>query len=158
MDLHRAEHHVYRLEYHLVWTPKYRCKAFTEPYATTLKQILIKAAYDYDLEILEIEVPKDHVHMLVSIPPSTSVSDCIRTLKSISARELFKRHPKFEQEYFWGGKLWSPSYFAETIGRVNEQAIKKYIRDQLKKEERLKKRIRQLKLFDEKRAPMPRRG
>jgi putative transposase len=147
MDLHRAEHHVYRLEYHLVWTPKYRCKAFSEPYATTLKQILIKTAYDYDLEILEIEVPKDHVHMLVSIPPYISVSECIRTLKSVSARELFRRHPEFEQEYFWGGKLWSPSYFAETIGRVNEQAIKKYIQDQLRKEERLRKRIKQLKLL-----------
>ncbi|MBI3332297.1 IS200/IS605 family transposase [Candidatus Peregrinibacteria bacterium] len=147
MELNRAEHHLYRLEYHLVWTPKYRCKAFKKPYTDTLKQILIKIAYDYDMAVLEIEIPIDHVHMLVSIPPHTSISDAIRTFKSISAKEIFKRHPEFEQEYFWGGKLWSPSYYAETIGRVNELAIKKYIRDQLKKEERLKKRIKQLKLF-----------
>jgi putative transposase len=147
MDIHRAEHHLYRLEYHLVWTPKYRCKALLPPYAETLKHILIKTAYDYDLEILEIEIPPDHVHMLITIPPHTSLSDAIRILKSISAREMFKRYPAFEQEYFWGGKLWSPSYYAETVGRVNEQAIKKYIRDQLKKEEKLKARIKQLKLL-----------
>jgi len=125
MDIHRAEHHVYRLEYHLVWTPKYRCKAFKKPYTETLKQILIRAAYDYDLEILEIEVAKDHVHMLVAIPPTITVSSCICTLKSISARELFKRHPESREQYFWSGKLWSPSYFAETVGRVSETAIKK---------------------------------
>ena len=147
MELIHAEHHVHRLEYHLVWTPKYRCKAFQKPYTDTLKQIFIKIAYDYDMEILELEIPTDHVHMLISIPPHTSVSDTIRTFKSISAKEMFNRYPEFEKKYFWGGKLWSPSYFAETIGRVNEQAIKKYIKDQLKKEERLKRRIKQLKLF-----------
>src|SRR3989344_1613756 len=147
MELHRAEHHIYRLEYHLVWTPKYRCKAFQEPYVTTLKQILIKTAHDYDMEVLEIEIPKDHVHMLVAIPPHTSASDSIRTLKSISAKEMFKRYPELPEQHFWGGKLWSPSYYAKTIGKVNEQAIRLYIKDQLKQEERLKNRIKQLHLF-----------
>ena len=140
---------MYRLEYHLVWTAKYRCKALTEPYATTLEQILIKAAYDYDMEVMEVEVARDHVHVLVAIPPHISVSDCIRTLKSISARKLFKLHPEFEKQYFWGGKLWSPSYFAETVGRVSDQAIKKYIREQLKHEKILRARIKQLRLFKE---------
>lgn len=147
MELQHAEHHVYRLEYHLVITPKYRCKAFQKPYMDILKQILIKTAYDYDCEILEIEIPVDHVHMLIAIPPQVSLSDTIRTLKSISARELFRRYPDFREEFFWGGKLWSPSYYVETVGRVNELAIKKYIKDQFRKEDSLLKRIKQLKLF-----------
>lgn len=96
MELIRAEHHIYGLEYHLVWTPKYRCKAFRKPHTETLKQILIKIAYDYDMEVQSIEIPIDHVHMLVSIPPSTSISDAVRTFKSISAKEMFKRYPEFE--------------------------------------------------------------
>ena len=147
MKLQHAEHHIFRLEYHLVWTPKYRCKAFKPPYTEPLKQILIKAAHDYDMEILEIEIPSDHVHVLISIPPHTSVSDAIRILKSISAKQMFQRYPTFKQEYFWGGKLWSPSYFAETVGRISEEAIRKYIKNQLKEEERLKSRVKQLKLF-----------
>ena len=147
MDIQRAEHHIYRLEYHLVWTFKYRCKAFKKPYADILKQILIRAAYDYDLEILEIEITKDHVHMLVSIPPTITISDSTRILKSISARELFKRHPEFKEQYFWSGKLWSPSYFAETVGRVSESAIKQYIQNQLKKENEMLKKTKQLRLL-----------
>lgn len=147
MKLIRAEHHIYRLEYHFVWTPKYRCKAFQKPYTDTLKQIFIRIAYDYDMEIQEIEVPKDHVHMLIAIPPTITVCDAIRTLKSISAKEMFKRYPEFQEQYFWSGKLWSPSYFAETVGRVSEEAIKRYIQAQLKKEDAMWKRTKQLKLF-----------
>ena len=147
MDIARAEHHIYRLEYHFVWTPKYRCKAFRKPYTDTLKQIFIRAAYDYDMNIQEIEIPIDHVHMLIAIPPTICVSDAIGMLKSISAREMFKRHPDFKRQYFWSGNLWSPSYFAETVGRVSEEAIRKYIQSQLKKEDAMLKKTKQLKLF-----------
>ena len=117
MDLQHTEHHVYRLEYHLVWTPRYRHPVFIEPYRTALKQIIVKSGYDYDITVLEIEIPPDHIHALVSLPPRISVSECMRVLKSISAREFFKMYPAIETKYFWGGKLWSPSYYAETVGK-----------------------------------------
>ena len=147
MDLQFASHHVYRLEYHLVWTPKYRHPVFIEPYRTVLKQIIHKAAYDHDIDVLEIEIPPDHIHALVSLPPKISVSDCMRVLKSISAREFFKRYPAIEARYFWGGKLWSPSYYAETVGKRNEGAIRSYIQNQLKHEEYHIAHLKQLKLF-----------
>lgn len=147
MDLQRAEHHVTRLEYHLVWTPKYRRKVFDEPYRTVLKQLLVKAAYDYDMTVLELEIPPDHVHALLALPPTRSVSDAMRILKSVSAREFFRRYPAIRRAYFWGGKLWSPSYYAETIGRVNETVIQRYIRGQLEEEERHLAKLKQLKLF-----------
>jgi len=147
MELQRAQHHIYRLEYHLVWTPKYRNPAFQEPYRTALKGMIVKTAYDYDMEVLEIEIPPDHVHALVSLPPPISISECVRILKSVSAREFFEKYPEIRKKWFWGGKLWSPSYYAETIGNRNEAAIQSYIRNQLVEEERHVQKLKQLKLI-----------
>lgn len=147
MELERVEHHVYRLEYHVVWTPKYRHPVFQEPYREVLKQMVVKAGYDYDIDVKEIEIPTDHIHALVGMPPRISVSECMRVLKSISAREFFQKYPEIRAKYFWAGKLWSPSYYAETIGQRNEEAIRRYIEGQLKEEERQIERMRQLKLF-----------
>ena len=148
MEMRRAEHHIYKLQYHLVWTPKYRHAVFVEPQRHDLKAILEKVAFDHDIEMQELEIPPDHVHALVALEPTMSVSECMRILKSISAREFFSRHPDIRKKYFWGGKLWSPSYYAETIGKTNEHAISAYIRNQLKEEERYERVLKQLKLLD----------
>jgi putative transposase len=147
MELSHAEHHVYYAKYHLVICPKYRHPVFQNPYRTTLKQILIKAGYDHDIEVLEIEIPPNHVHMMLSFAPPLSGSDAVRILKSISAREFFRKYPEIREKYFWGGKLWSPSYYIETIGIRNEAAIKKYIQQQLIQEEKQIAKMKQLKLF-----------
>ena len=147
MELRRAEHHIYRLQYHLVWTPKYRRAVFAEPQRHDLKAILAKVALDHDIELQDLEIPPDHVHALVALDPATSVSECMRILKSVSAREFFQRYPDIKKKYFWGGKLWSPSYYAETIGKTNEHAISAYIRNQLKTEERYERVVKQLKLL-----------
>jgi len=147
MELQRASHHIYRLEYHLVWTPKYRHPVFKEPQRTVLKQIIRKTAYDYDIDIIELEAPPDHIHTLVALLPQMSVSECMKILKSISAREFFRKYPDIKEKYFWGGKLWSPSYYAETIGQKNEAVITKYIQNQLEAEKRHLKQLKQLKLF-----------
>ena len=147
MELTHAVHHVYYATYHLVWTPKYRHPVFKEPYRSVLKGILQKTSYDYDIDMRELEIPPNHVHALVSFAPPMSISECIRILKSISAREFFAKYPDIRKKYFWGGKFWSPGYYAETIGQRNEKAIKMYIEQQLKEEERQLKAIKQLRLF-----------
>lgn len=105
MDLRRNSHHVFRLMHHFVWIPKYRHKVFSEPYRGVLKQIIGKVAYDYDIELIELEVPTDHIHMVVRIEPKVSPSDVMQVIKSISAREFFRLHPEIKKKYFWGGKL-----------------------------------------------------
>ncbi len=65
MELQRNWHHVYRLIYHFVWIAKYRHKVFSEPYKTVLKGIIEKIDYDYDIDIVESEMPEDHIHMVV---------------------------------------------------------------------------------------------
>ncbi len=147
MDLQTNTHHVYRLMYHFVWIPKYRNKVFEEPYRTVLKDIISKIGYDYEIDIVELEVPVDHIHMVVKSDPKTSPSDVMQIIKSISAREFFRLHPKIKKKYFWGGKLWTQSYFVETIGNASEEVIRKYVQDQLKVMDKGEKSSSQLGLF-----------
>ena len=132
MKLQRNTHHVFRLMYHFVWIPKYRHKVFCEPYRSELKAISQKIGYDYDIDIVELEVPEDHIHMVVRSEPKLSPAEVMQVIKSISAREFFKLRPEIRQQYFWGGKLWTQSYFVETIGNANEEVIRAYVQDQLK--------------------------
>ena len=147
MELQRNTHHVYRLMYHFVWIPKYRHKVFSEPYREALKGIIEKIGYDYDIDIVELEIPEDHIHMVVRGVPKMSPSDVMQIVKSISAREFFRRYPEIKKRYFWGGKLWTKSYFVETIGNANEEVIRAYVRDQLTEREKKEDKSRQLGLF-----------
>ena len=94
--------------YHFVWIPKYRHKVFSEPYRGVLKAIISKVCYDYDIELVELEVPEDYIHMVVRTEPKLAPSDVMQVVKSILAREFFRRFPGLKQKYFWGGKRWSP--------------------------------------------------
>ena len=132
MKLQRNTHHVFRLMYHFVWIPKYRHKVFCEPYRSELKAIIQKIGYDYDIDIVELEVPEDHIHMVVRSEPKLFPAEVMQVIKSISAREFFKLRPEIRQQYFWGGKLWTQSYFVETIGNANEEVIRVYVQDPLK--------------------------
>ena len=147
MELQRNTHHVYRLMYHFVWIPKYRHKVFSEPYRGVLKGIIEKTGYDYDIDIVELEIPEDHIHMVVRGVPKMSPSDVMQVIKSISAREFFRFYPDIKKRYFWGGKLWTQSYFVETIGNANEEVIRAYVRDQLIEYEKKEDRSIQLGLF-----------
>ncbi|MGL1959587.1 MAG: IS200/IS605 family transposase [Colwellia sp.] len=131
MELQRNTHHVFRLMYHFVWIPKYRHKVFMEPYRATMKAIIEKVGYDYDIDIVELEIPEDHIHMVIRSVPKQSPSYVMQVIKSITAREFFRIYPEIKKKYFWGGKLWSQSYFVETIGNANEETIRKYVQEQL---------------------------
>lgn len=132
MKLDRNAHHVYRLMYHFVWIPKYRHKVFKEPYRGVLKDIIRKVGYDYNINIKELELPVDHIHMIVKSEPKVSPSHIMQVIKSISAREFFELYPSIKKRYFWGGKLWTKSYFVESIGSANEETIRRYVKNQLR--------------------------
>ena len=147
MELQRNTHHVYRLMYHFVWIPKYRHKVFNEPYREVLKGIIQKIGYDYDIDIVELEIPEDHIHMVVRGEPKMSPSGVMQIIKSISAREFFRRYPEIKRQYFWGGKLWTQSYFVETIGNADEKTIRKYVQNQLMENDKIEIKSDQLNLF-----------
>ena len=133
--------------YHFVWIPKYRHKVFEEPYRGELKAIIRKIAYDYDIDIVELEIPIDHIHMVVRSEPKISPSKVMQIIKSISARQFFKLRPEIKRKYFWGGKLWTQSYFVETIGNANEEVIRAYVQNQLKSMNEHEDEARQQGLF-----------
>tara|TARA_B110000467_G_C17968465_1_gene288840 strand:- start:6 stop:344 length:339 start_codon:yes stop_codon:yes gene_type:complete len=112
-----------------------------------MKAIIYKAGFDYDIDIVELEIPEDHIHMVVRSEPKVSPSDIMQIIKSISAREFFKCYPDIKRRYFWGGKLWTQSYFVETIGNANEETIRKYVQEQLVELDRKEKNADQLGLF-----------
>ena len=147
MELTRNSHHVFRIMYHFVWIPKYRHKVFSESYRKGLKDIICKIGYDYNIEIVELEVPDDHIHMVVRSEPKICPSWIMQVIKSISARNFFKLYPEIRKKYFWGGKLWTQSFFIETVGNVNEEVIRKYVRSQLKEMDIQEARAIQLKIF-----------
>ena len=133
--------------YHFVWIPKFRRKVFSDPYRETMKAIIYKAGFDYDIDIVELEIPDDHIHMVVRSEPKISPSHIMQVIKSISAREFFKCYPDIKRRYFWGGKLWTQSYFVETIGNANEETIREYVQNQLIELDRKEKNSDQLGLF-----------
>jgi putative transposase len=96
---------------------------------------------------VELEIPIDHIHMVVRSEPKVSPSDIMQIIKSISARQFFRLHPEIKKKYFWGGKLWTQSYFVETIGNANEEVIRQYVKNQLTQMDKTEHKDKQLKLF-----------
>jgi putative transposase len=81
----------------------------------------------YDIEIAEMELMEDHIHLLVSIPPSRSIGETVRIIKSLSGRGLFREFPGLKKR-LWGGELWEDGYFARTVGdRLTSEVIRRYI-------------------------------
>ena len=110
-------------------------------------RIIQKIGYDYDIEIVALEIPVDYIHMIVRAEPKDSPSDIMQKIKSLSAREFFRIHPEIKRKYFWGGKLWTQSYFVETIGNANEEVIREYVKNQLTEMNKGEKSSQQLGLF-----------
>ena len=128
---------VYNLNYHIVCGTKYRNKVLTEQIEKDLKSLMYQIAGEKGFAIEHLEIGlDDHVHLLVSAPPKLSVTTIVSCLKGTSAFRLFRMHPELKS-FYWKKEdrhLWSPSYYVESIGASNQQAVAKYIDDQRKKE------------------------
>ena len=123
---------VFNINYHIVWSTKYRMKVLNTDIERRLKEILVDVGKQKGFEIAEIEVgTKDHVHVFVSAIPKISISYIAKMMKGISGRLLLKEFPEISKE-LWNGELWNPSYYVETIGSISEEAIRQYIQNQEK--------------------------
>jgi len=118
------------LLYHLVFPSKYRRKIFSEEVEATLKEICIGISERYEIRFIEIGTDKDHVHFLVQGVPIQSVTKIVMEIKSITARELYKRHSEIKKQ-LWGGNIWTSGYYANTVGQYgNEKVIREYVQKQ----------------------------
>ena len=127
--IHKS-HNVSVLLYHYVCPAKYRRKIFTETLDNVLRDVCIEISERYEINFVEIGCDVDHVHFLIQSVPTYSPTKIVTTLKSISAREIFKRCPEVKKQ-LWGGNLWTAGYFVGTVGKHgNEQVIKNYVKNQ----------------------------
>ena len=127
--IHKS-HNVTVLLYHLVFPAKYRRVVFDEPVDEVLKEVCLGIEHRYEMKFLEIGTDKDHVHFLVQSVPTYSVTKIVRTLKSVTSREIFKRCPQVKKK-LWGGEFWSDGYFASTVGKHgDETVIGSYVKNQ----------------------------
>ncbi|MFC2107795.1 IS200/IS605 family transposase [Bacteroidota bacterium] len=122
------------LLYHLVFPLKYRkeviTEEITEEIGESLKSICIEISERYEINFVEIGYESNHVHFLVQSVPSMSVSEIAMRLKSITAEQLFQRHPEIKAK-LWGGNFWTSGYYGNSVGQyANEEVIKKYIENQ----------------------------
>ncbi len=122
---------IYNVNYHIVWSVKYRKEILKGEIQERLKQILQDIAQDKGFLIKTMEVMPDYVHVFVSAHPKLSPSYIYKMLKGISGRKLFIEFPELKQ-WLWRGQLWNPSTYIETIGHISEETIKRYIESQKK--------------------------
>jgi putative transposase len=125
----RGSHTKHRLQYHLVWIPKYRRRVIQGKIAIRLKRLMYEACKMNGWWISEMSIQADHVHIVVEIQPQISVAEVVRIFKGGTSRVLRKEFPEME-EFLWGESFWADGYFAETVGKVDEKVVKRYIRQQ----------------------------
>ena len=143
--IHKS-HNVTVLLYHLVFPAKYRRAVFDDNVDEILKEICLDIEKRYQIKFLEIGTDKDHVHFLVQSVPTYSVTKIVTIIKSLTAREIFKRCPQVKKE-LWGGEFWTDGFFGSTVGKHgNENMIGNYVKKQGEKYQELYKH-RQLSLF-----------
>lgn len=139
-------HNVSVLLYHYVCPAKYRRVIFDDSVDKILIQTCKEISKRFEINIVEIGTDGDHVHFLIQSIPKLSPTEIARTIKSITAKEIFRLCP-YVKKKLWGGNLWSAGYFVSTVGKHgNEEQIKNYVRSQGKEYTRMYRG--QLKLFE----------
>ena len=130
MKLISASHSIGQNMYHLEWCPKYRFNMLRKPENKKLcERILRDIALRYNIKIIELTVMPDHIHLIVSLPTTMSVSKAFHLLKGISAHDLFKENPNFRKRY-QKGHFWSPGKFYRTAGDMDLETVTNYVRNQ----------------------------
>ena len=123
-------HNVTVLLYHLVFPAKYRKVVFDKGVDRALSDICLEIEERYQIHFLEIGTDDDHVHFLVQSVPMYSVTKLVTLIKSLSAREIFKKYP-YVKKQLWGGEFWTDGFYASTVGKhSNEKMISTYVKDQ----------------------------
>ena len=127
MKLVNLSHCVYHCDYHVVISTKYRKKLFNEGIFEYFKIRLAEISEHYpQIYIKEVNHDQDHLHLLISIPPTMSVGKVVGLIKQNTARELKQKFAFLKQVYWGTDSVWSEGYFVSTVG-INERIIQKYI-------------------------------
>ena len=142
----RLSHSIYHCNYHIVFTPKYRHRILDGVMADYVEDKIRTISEWKDVEVLELNIQRDHIHLVCSIPPKLSISDFMGILKGKTAMKVFKSFPSLKKKPYWGNHFWQRGYFVSTIG-IDEEKIRRYVKYQEGKEKEDEKDGTDFRLF-----------
>jgi len=125
----KSAYAIYDINYHIVWITKYRKPVITGKIAERTRELIRQICQTNEVEIMAGHVGKDHIHILVSVPPHLSASKLVQYLKGTSSRKLQMEYKELNKQ-FWGQHLWASGYFAASSGNVTDEIIAEYIKNQ----------------------------
>jgi len=125
----RMSQTIWFCEYHIVWCPKYRFRILDGKIKEEVEHAIRAQTQQMGCEVVEMNVQRDHVHLVVMIPPKLSISDYMGRTKGKSAIRIFNVFRDLRRKRYWGNKFWSPGYCVGTVG-LNEEQIRKYVKYQ----------------------------
>jgi putative transposase len=128
-EYRKSSHAVYDIKYHIIWVTKYRYKVLGGNMSKRLRELIRQGCEARGITIVQGSIGKDHVHMLISCPPSLAPSKIVQYLKGRASRLLQEEFPELKKRY-WGQHLWGRGYFCATVGSVDEETIRRYIENQ----------------------------
>jgi putative transposase len=129
MSYRKTAHSVYDLKYHIVWITKYRKPILRGEIGKRVRELIRQTCASLDVYIVKGHVAKDHVHLLVSVPPNLAVSELVKRLKGRSSRLMLEEFGELRKVY-WGRHLWARGYFVASSGNVTDEIIAEYIEKQ----------------------------
>ena len=128
-EYRRGAHTVFSIHLHLVWTTKYRKAVLTGEVPLRVRDLVRQICGDNDVKIMKGHVSKDHVHLLVSIPPQVGISKLMQYLKGTTAHKIMMEFPHIKKQY-WGQHMWARGYFCCSTGNVTDEIVAEYIAKQ----------------------------
>ena len=129
VEYRTSAHAMYDIKYHIVWITKYRYKVLRGRVAERARDLIRQTCEARGITIIRGAVSPDHVHMLVSAPPSLAPAKIVQYIKGRSSRRLQEEFTELRKRY-WGQHLWGRGYFCATVGAVDEKTIREYIENQ----------------------------
>ena len=129
MEYRKGSHSIYDLKYHIVFCTKYRYRVLTGQIAIRTREVIREVCTANYIDIISGGLSPDHLHLLLSIPPSISISKALQYIKGKTSRKLLQEFEVLRKRY-WGQHLWARGYFAVTVGNVNSEEVQRYIEDQ----------------------------
>ena len=129
-----GRHCLFEMHVHLVFVTKCRGQVFNDAHLNALETLFRQVCRDFEAELKEFNGETDHVHLLVNYPPKVAISRLVNSLKGVSSRRLKQLHPELIKPAYLKNALWSPSYFAGSVGGAPLSVVKQYIEQQTKSE------------------------
>ncbi|HCA02819.1 MULTISPECIES: IS200/IS605 family transposase [Halomonas] len=133
-SIRTGRHCVFEIHAHLVFVTKYRGRVFNVAHLNSLETLFRQVCRDFEAELKEFNGETDHVHLLVNYPPKVAISRLVNSLKGVSSRRMKLLHPELVQPAYRKNALWSPSYFAGSVGGAPLSVVKQYIEQQTRPE------------------------